>query len=339
MSIATHPLSIRIGDWIAGRHGVERGDVLLDRRRVYILPTRAGVAFAVAMVLLLVGSINYGLQLGYLLTFLVTSMALVGMYHTHRNLAQITVRGHHVDNVFAGDLVSFQFSAANPTAETRYALHLTFVLPTRRRASRRSRERQMPGVHFDLPANGTATAAIGLPTRRRGLRTCPRVCIETRFPFGLWRAWAYFTPALQAVVYPRPEDDAPPLPATGGDGGDGHSATPGGEDFAGVRPYRPGDPRKRIAWRLAARADTLAVKLFDAASGDDVVLDFAALPASLSVERKLSRLTRWVLAADAARLRYALRLPTGELAADQGAEHRTRCLTALALFPGGGRPG
>ncbi len=160
------------------------------------------------------------------------------------------------------------------------------------------------------------------------------MCIETHFPFGLWRAWAYFTPALKAVVYPKPEDDAPPVPAAGGDCGDGHSATPGGEDFAGVRPYRPGDPRKMIAWRLAARADTLAVKLFDATSGDDVLLDFAALPAALSVEQKLSRLTRWVLAADAAHLRYGLRLPSGEIAPEHGAEHRTRCLTALALFPG-----
>ncbi len=123
MSVTTHPLSIRIAAWIAGRDGVEHGDVLLDRKRVYILPTRAGLLFAAAMLMLLVGAINYGLQLGFLLTFLVTSMAVIGMYHTHRNLARITLRGHHVDNVFAGDLASFQVSLSNPTAEARFALH------------------------------------------------------------------------------------------------------------------------------------------------------------------------------------------------------------------------
>jgi uncharacterized protein (DUF58 family) len=335
VSVTTHPLSIRIAAWIAGRDGVEHGDVLLDRKRVYILPTRAGLLFAAAMLMLLVGAINYGLQLGFLLTFLVTSMAVIGMYHTHRNLARITLRGHHVDNVFAGDLASFQVSLSNPTAEARFALHLTFVLPARRRRRRLgSRERPLARVLVDQPANGAATAAIGLPTRRRGVRPCPRLRIETRFPFGLWIAWAYFTPPLTAVVYPTPEDNAPALPMVAGAAGDGISAVAGGEEFAGVRPYQAGDPQKRIAWRLAARSDALAVKLFETTAGTELVLDYAGLPAALTVEQKLSRLARWVLLADAAQLRYALRLPGGDAPADQGPTHRERCLKALALFPG-----
>ncbi|MBC8119272.1 MAG: hypothetical protein H7X75_06845, partial [Burkholderiaceae bacterium] len=92
-------LTIRIADWISGRHGPEAGDVVLDRRRVYILPTTPGLAFGVVTLILLVGSINYTLQLGYLLTFLVASMAVVGMHSTHANLAQIVLRSVSVEPV------------------------------------------------------------------------------------------------------------------------------------------------------------------------------------------------------------------------------------------------
>jgi len=68
---------------------------------------------------------------------------------------------------------------------------------------------------------------------------------------------------------------------------------PSGDDFAGVRPYQAGDAQKLIAWRLAARSDDLSVKQFEAAGGGDLMLDFDALPSSLGLEHRLSRLTRW----------------------------------------------
>lgn len=335
MSITTHPLSIRIGDWIAGRDAVEHGEVTLDRKRVYILPTRAGVLFAAAMLVLLGGSINYGLQLGFVLTFLVASMAVVGMYHTHRNLARLTVRALRVEPVFAGDALSFEFAVRNPTPEARYALNFSFVLPTRRKnGGRFRRESPAPGTWTDVPAASTQPVRLALPTRRRGKRACPRVRIRTVYPLGLWQAWAYLRPALDAIVYPKPEDDAPPLPAVLGGGDRGIGLAASGEDFAGVRPYQDGDPQKMIAWKLAARSDELSVKLFEADAGGELMLDFFATPATMDLELRLARLARWVLDAEAAHLRYGLRLPNESIAPGAGAEHRGRCLTALALYRG-----
>jgi uncharacterized protein (DUF58 family) len=335
MGITTHPWSIRIGGWIAGRDAVEAGEVLLDRKRVYILPTRPGLLFGAAMLVLLIGSINYGLQLGFLLTFLVTSMAAVGMYHTHRNLARITVRGASAEPVFAGDVISFEMALANPTPETRYALNFAFVLPTRRRRGSIFRsEPASVGPWVDVPAKSGQSVRLPLPTRRRGRRKCPRIRIRTVFPFGLWQAWAYVRPALEAIVYPKPEEDAPPLPMVVGGGEQGLGVASSGEDFAGVRPYQRGDQQKMIAWKLAARSDDLSVKLFDAEAGGELILDYLSLPKALDVEMRLARLARWVLDAEAAHIRYGLRLPNETVAPANGAEHRARCLTALALFPG-----
>ena len=81
------------------------------------------------------------------------------------------------------------------------------------------------------------------------------------------------------------------------------------------------------------RVDELSVKLFESTAGEETTLDFEALPASMPVEQRLSRLTRWVLDADAAALRYSLRLPHVQIGADSGPQQRLRCLEALALYP------
>ena len=336
MSFTSHPLSQRIGDWIAARQrGPEYGDVLLDRKRVYILPTRAGILFGAALLSLLVGSINYALQMGFALTFLAASMALVSMYHTHRNLTRVMLRAHHADNAYAGDHLSFEIVLVNPTSAPRQALGL-MLMPPRRRRKRTlfSREDDGPVIFVDLPATGSRHLSLALATRRRGARACPRVRIDTRFPLGLWQAWAYYTPPLRGIVYPAPEENAPPLPlALDGVVSNGVAASASGDDFAGVRPYRDGDPQKIIAWKLAARSDQLAVKLFEATAGADLLLDYDALPAKLPSEQRLARLARWVLEADAAHQRYGLRLPGSVIELNRGIEHRERCLVALALAP------
>jgi uncharacterized protein (DUF58 family) len=334
MSFTAHPLAIRIGDMIGGRKGVEHGVVVLDRRRVYILPSRAGLLFATAMLMMLFGSINYSLQLGFLLTFLVTSMALVAMYHTHRNLARLTLTAHRAENVFAGDLATFEITVHNPTPEPRYALEfeplaqgipaLDAIVPDRP---------VQPITLADIPASASRDIRVAVSTRRRGRLPCPRLRIETRFPIGLWQAWSYYTPPLAAVVYPAPEADSPPLPSTASGSAEQETGlVVSGDEFAGVRPYQPGDPLKRVAWRLAARSDELTVKLFEAYEHGEVILDLSQVDPGLPEEQRLARLCRWVLMAEAAQVRYALHLPGGRIELGLGAGHRERCLTALALY-------
>lgn len=315
-------LDLRVGDWIARRRGPEAGRVELGSRRVYILPTRSGLIFALAVLALLIGSINYGLALGYALCFFVAALALAGMPATHANLSRLRIAGQGAEPAFAGDHVHFLIELANPSPQPRRALRLAFESADKARGGL---------LVIDLAAQADDTVSVPLPAPHRGRLAAPRLVIETRYPLGLWRAWAQFQPALFALVYPRPEDEAPPLPAPGGEGERAGRPTPGGEDFAGARPYRAGDPPKTIAWRLAARSEELLVRQGETSAGGTLVLDWAQLPASLEAEAKLSRLTRWVLDAEAAELNYALALPGQFIAADAGPAQRERCLAALAL--------
>jgi uncharacterized protein (DUF58 family) len=327
------PQSRRLADWIERYRGVESGDVLLDRHRIYILPTRTGVTFWLVVCVLLIGSINFALQLGYLLTFTIVSMALVSMYHTHRNLSGLTIRGQRADPVHAGDMASFELTINNPFPTERYALNFSFMLPARRwRVPDKQPEEPMPGTWVDVPAGSVRRVGVGLPTRRRGRRDCPRIRLSTRFPFGLWEAWSYLRPGLSTVVYPSPEIDAPPLPSAAIGDGESSGVVAGGDEFSGVRPYQPGDPQKMIAWRLAARSDELSVKFFESAGAGEVLLEFDSLPQVLTVEQRISRLAGWVLMAEAAGLSFALKLPGAEIGMGHGHEHCERCLEALALF-------
>ncbi|MDX8399594.1 MAG: DUF58 domain-containing protein, partial [Gallionellaceae bacterium] len=84
------------------RPKIDSGTVTLNQRRIFIIPTRQGIGFVVVLLLMLVGDINYSLSLGYVLTFLLGTTALMTMLHTFRNMAQLEIRAGRCDAVFAG---------------------------------------------------------------------------------------------------------------------------------------------------------------------------------------------------------------------------------------------
>jgi uncharacterized protein (DUF58 family) len=311
------------GKWLPRRGTLDAGEVVLSQRRVFILPTRAGIGFAVLLLVLLIGSINYTLGLGFALTFLALSCAMVDMVFTYRNLAHLALQQGRVPAVFAGQEAQFELHIANRTALARYGVWIDFSgLPEPRHVT-------------DIGAHGSAAVLLGVPTSARGWLQPARVVLSTRFPLGLFRAWSYWRPAARALVYPRPEEGAPPLPVSGNAVGSGRAG--GNDDFAGVRSYQAGDSLRQLAWRHIARLDPalggqLVTKHFEGGVGDELVLDFAQLPVQLDLELRLSRMTRWVLDAEQRALPYAFRLGALHYDAGNGAAHQAACLRALALY-------
>ena len=308
----------------------DTGSLLLGQRRIYILPTGPGLGFGALILVLLVGSINYNLGLGYALTFMALSCALVDMVLTWRNLAHLVLTPGRAPNVFCGQEAPFELQLANPGPRTRYAVWVDVAGVAE------------PRHVADVPAGSSASVRIAVPTDSRGPLAAPRLTLSTRFPLGLFRAWAYWHPDLHGLVYPFPEEGAPPLPQVAGGRSDG-TGQAGSDDFAGVRPYQPGDAMRRLAWRQIARLDPaeggqLATKHFEGGARDELVLDLAALPVQLDLEARLSRLTRWVLEAESHALPYAFRLGADRYDAGNGAAHQAACLRALALYdnPGNG---
>lgn len=323
-SALTSLLRRQADSWLFRLDMPDTGTVTLSRRRVFIVPARAGIGFVALMLVLLVGSINYSLGLGYALTFSVGACAVVDMVFTNRNLVRLRLSPGRAAPVFAGEEARFELNLSNPTALDRYAVWLDCTgTPSPRHVA-------------DVPAHGKASVVLALPTTGRGWLDAPRVCLSTRFPLGLFRAWAYWRPDARVLVYPFPEPVAPPLPMAGREGNEGGGGA-GQEDFAGIRSYQAGDPLRHLAWRQIARLDPefggqLVTKNFEGGSVEELVIDFALLPRSIGLEQRLSRMTRWVLDAELRALPYAFRLGSTEFPPAVGEAHRAACLRALALY-------
>src|SRR5215471_6398170 len=76
----------RVGAWMRRRQGQDQLPVTLERRRLYILPTRGGLAYTALLFLMLLAGLNYANSLALFFTFLLTGFALVVMQQCHRNL-------------------------------------------------------------------------------------------------------------------------------------------------------------------------------------------------------------------------------------------------------------
>jgi uncharacterized protein (DUF58 family) len=316
---ADAPARPRLAAWFQSADRVERGAILLGHRRVYILPSRLGLFFGAALLILLVGSINYAMSLGFALTFLLTGMGLAGMVHTTRNLARLTVRPARVDPVFAGEQARFHLVLDNGSNHDRPEIVL----------------RQLESgaqCRVDVGAGAAVEAELAVPAQRRGWLPLGRVSLETRFPVGLFRAWSYVRPDSRCLVYPRPEHGALPPHAPSSQAGGARAHAHGSDDFSGLRAYQITDSPRHVAWKSAARSDDMLTKQFAGEATTELWLDFASLPATLDLEARLSRLTGWVLAAERGGALYGLRLPGVEIAPERGDSHRNTCLEALALY-------
>jgi uncharacterized protein (DUF58 family) len=300
----------------------EAGTVVLVHRRVYIVPTRLGWLFALTLLILLVGSINYALSLGFALTFVLGGMGLAGMVHTARNLARMAVSVGRAEPVFVGEAAQFRLYLDGRVAFDRPAILARHV-------------KSGAQIVVDVPAGALAEVVLAVPAAQRGWLPLGRAMLETRFPLGIFRAWSYLEPDARCLVYPRPERSPLPTPSAEAASGGLRSPVPGNDDYAGLRTYQLSDSPRHVAWKAAARSEDMLTKQFSGEAAAELWLDWRLLPAGLGLERRLSRMAGWVLAADRAGTQYGLRLPGVELAPGRGDRHRAACLQALALFEAG----
>ena len=299
----------------------------LGQRNIYILPTRAGFTFALTLLVMLLASINYQLNLGYALTFLLAGAAIVSMHLTHGNLRGLTLHLRPTAPVFAGEPALLEVVITNPGRE-RYGLALQFedraaagVDPRRRFA------------WCDAPALGETRVHVSMVPPRRGWHTVPTLVVETVFPFGLFRAWTVWRPATRVLAWPRPEQPAPPLPVSASSPGDERPTRRGaGSELDGVRPWRRGDTMRQVVWKKVARSGELVSRETAGSAQRTLWLSWADAH-SADVEQRLSRLTAWVLLAEREGIAFGLQLPGHTMPPGEGEVQRKHALERLATWP------
>lgn len=297
--------------------GPQASPYYLHHRRVYILPTRQGLLFALLLFAMLLGSINYNNNLGYILTFLLASLSIVTIFLTYRNLLYLRIGPAIPAAVFAGKTATIPIQIDNQQYAARLAI--AYHLP-----------KQAPVVS-DITANALSTLPLALTFQQRGWQPLPRFVIATTFPLGLFRAWSHVELQQSILVYPQPGNDKqlPPV-ATGDQAGEKlHGA--GDDDFEGLRNYQVGDSFHRIHWKSAARHHVLQTKQYIGSANSELWIDWKDARFR-DLEQRISQLTQWVMLAANTGIPYGFRMPGAEFPLASGLAHRNHCLKALALY-------
>ena len=301
--------------WI--NHRIPRRDhQVMTQRNIFILPTGAGVVFGLLLLIMLITGINYQNSLIYLLTFLLGAVFVAAMHQTHRNLAGLQLTVLSGGEGFPGESMSFRLRAK---ANGQDALAISLIWED----ARIDQQHVIKAEPADL--------ALAMIPSRRGYFRPDRIRVETRFPFGLLKAWSWLRPVTAGIVYPRPAP-APEATSTIQDGDQtSQSRSVDGNDHADIRPWREGDMSQRVMWKRFARTGEMVIADWEGEQGSPHWLDYEAFR-GVDQELRLSYLADQVLERMKTSQPFGLNLPGHVIDPDVGRAHGTRCLKALAVF-------
>ncbi len=319
------PIRRFIDNWFESHNPPTRDSISLHNRRLYILPTRFGYLFAIMLLFLFFAAINYQNSMAFVLTFMLTSLGIISLWHTHKNLLGITIRMQIPRPVFCGESCEFKFEISHHNNARRYAIGIQYL--------------DLPPVYVKLEPEGSVLAKLKIPTHRRGEFHPAGITVFTRYPTGLFHAWGWLRFELPVLIYPRPTTQVK-LQQSMIEQYDGQTSTSTieGDDFAGLREHREGESLRHISWKAYAQGKGLLTKTFQGQARPSLWIDWDQLTQA-NPEEKLSFMTALVLAAEREEQKYGLRLPELVLEQDFGSAHKHNCLQALAVFrqPDGNR--
>ncbi len=291
----------------------------IQHERIYILPSGRGMAFICVIAIMLMASINYGLNLGYALCFILIGLFAACLLATYKNLANISFLSVATNETFAGS--NLQVTVRISEEANRY------------RSSIRLHNKHASTI-VDAKPKAVTEAQLTIADLPRGRHAIGRLTLSSDFPLGLWRGWGYLHTPVNASIYPKPETPAAAF--------EGYSATAGGpaarrtgeQEFTGLKTYENSDSPSRVAWKQVASGAGWFSKQFEAeAEQQEIAIRWQDTPAHMGVEQRLSRMCAWVVRAKEENLAHTFELPGSQtLSLASGQQHYKACLLALANY-------
>lgn len=290
----------------------------LNHRRIFILPSRAGLSLALVIVLMLVASINYNNSMGFIFTFLLAAAAQASTFYSYKNLSGLAISLAKTPASFAGSIGHLNISVKELGERERFVIKASHL-------------NQL--TTFNLKKDLSLLIRLPVKLKKRGWYTPETITLSTQFPFGFFRAWSPLLFKQSILVYPQAIDAGVPLAFSKHDEEAAGSASnqSGADDFAGLKPYQQGQNYRQINWKALAAEKGLYSNEFSTEQSANVWLDWQSCD-QLTVEEKISQLSFWVLNCEEKGVEYGLRLPNMELLPNHGSSHQHACLKELALY-------
>jgi len=308
----------RIDNYIASRNPPSKSKILLHNRRLYILPTRFGYLFGVMLLSLFLAAINYQNSMAFVLTFLLTALAIISLWQTHKNLLGLEIILQTPRPVFKGEACEFVYHFSHHNNAYRYAVGVQYA--------------NEPPVYVTIEPEGSAQALLKIPTRKRGQFKPRGSVVFTRYPTGLFHAWGWLQFDAPILIYPKPASNAV-LQETMVVQHDGKMSTSTieGDDFAGLRGHRVGESLRHISWKAYAQGKGMLTKTFQGHARPSLWIDWFQISDG-SVAAKLSHMTALVILAENENQKYGIKLPGITIDQQSGTAHKQACLHAIATF-------
>lgn len=283
-----------------------------------VMPTRNAGGYAFILAVMWYVGMGQGNGSAYILFFLFFSVLAVSVPKTFLNMAGMKVTAESAKPAFAGQEISLPLELQNLSKRARHAVIAS--LPS---------VGEVSGDIEVIPGGKAARVMIRFPAVQRGEHEILTVMLSSAWPLGFFKARRSMAVSQHFLVYPKPVGD-PNLPdAAGRSGPTAGSLQSEGDDFAGVRPYLPGESQRHIDWKAVARGHPRMSKQFAVNEGGTLHFDFDVM-VQTDVEARLSQLALWIVEAARARRPYSLRLPSVEIGMSTGESHYHKCLRALA---------
>ena len=309
----------RIGQRLFRSGAEDTLPLTIRHERIYILPTTRGLAFLCVLAIMLMASINYGLNLGYALCFILIGLFFSCLLSTYKNLIGIRFELVAVEDTYHGSPLQYHIKLSEQKKRHRCSVSIST---------------EDANDTFDISANGSVDARLQIKKTKRGVHSLGRLTLSSDFPLGLWRGWGYVHTPAKSYVYPKPEQ-----PVVGYAGcNEINNGSPAKQiteqEYAGLKPYENTDSPSRIAWKKVASGAGWYSKQFESLSEQsELAIRWADTPATLNVEERLSRLCSWVNLAIEDNSSFTFELPgTGTTIRSSSREHGLDCLRALATY-------
>lgn len=304
----------RIQAWLVNRYPAQQ-EITLTQNRIYILPTLAGGAYLVVILLILLLAVNYQNNLAYAVCFTLLSVFVTAILHTYANLSGLCVSVLSTEPVFAGEAARFRYQLH--TVRAMFQLNFGF--------------KKNETTTLDVTANHVVSLEMSSPCLQRGWQQADPLRVSSCYPLGLFRTWSWLRFDQSVLVYPRPVEGGLAESLRGADQYNNVTGTQGDDEFQDLKSYYPGATKSSIAWKVYAKGYGLQVKEYQGGAGDELWLDWEAWP-DLHVEERLSRLCYWALFFSQSQTPYGLRLPGEKIRPSVGEAHKAKVLKHLALF-------
>jgi len=309
----------RIGQRLFRTGAQDSLPITIRHERIYILPTTRGLAFLCVLAIMLMASINYGLNLGYALCFILVGLFSACLLATYKNLVGIQFATATVDHIFQGNTLQYKIKLGDKTKRQRSSISI-------------STENASDTV--DIEVNSAKDATLNIKEAKRGIHTLGRITLSSDFPLGLWRGWGYIHTPVKAYVYPKPEQPVAKFSGSN-TASDGSPAVHAAEqEYAGLKSYETTDSPSQIAWKKVASGAGWYSKKFETHDEQlEIAIRWSDTPGHMDIEQRLSRMCGWVNKAVDENSAFTFELPGSQPSAlASGREHGLTCLQALAAY-------